>query len=166
MCSAPAPRVAPGHGACQGRVLAAAVPCSRLLLGRKLQDSSRKGDSQQCLVVGQPCSCPELLPWLLLACDLYFEKCQGCDGVAVWLLLRRSLDPVPPWQCDDRGFPALPSVTSIQTALSLGGVCFSELGVCRRDLLTSVCLLPSYTVHLLFASMAKIKAAFPGRRNA
>lgn len=97
----PAPRVAPGHGACQGRVLAAAVPCSRLLLGRKLQDSSRKGDSQQCLVVGQPCSCPELLPWLLLACDLYFEKCQGCDRVAVWLLLRRSLDPVPPWQCDD-----------------------------------------------------------------
>lgn len=153
--------MAPGHGAHRGRVRAAGDALFSLAPWKK---AAELGQKRELAAVSGGGAAPLLR--LLLACDLYFEKCQGCDGAAVLLLLRRSPDTVPPWRCDDRGFPALPSVTSIQTALSLGGVCFSELRACQRDLLASVRLLLSYTVHLLFAPMAKIKAAFPSRRSA
>lgn len=128
--SAWAPHVPPGHGAHCRQCL-----CSHFFRGRKLQELGRKSSLQQSLVVGQLCSCPDIFLWF----HLFSQKCQGCDGAAVWLLLLCLLNSVYPSLCDTGGFPALLSVTSIRTTLPLDGVCFSEPGVCWSCSLTSHC---------------------------
>lgn len=129
-CSAWAPCMPPGHGAHCRQCL-----CSHFFLERKLQELGRKSSLQQRLVVGQPCSCPDIFLWF----HFFSQKCQGCDGAAVWLPLPCLLNPMYSSLCDTGGFPALPSVTSIRTALPLDGVCFSEPGERQSSSLTLRC---------------------------
>lgn len=100
--------------------------------------------------------------WL---CTLRLPKCQGCAGAGALLFLQRSLIPAYPcpcW-CEVRGFPAFPSVTSIRPLCPW--VVFAFLSQeCAGEMLPFVsgCSLISRAVLLLFASMAKRKAAFAG----
>lgn len=166
----------PGHDGhpCKGRMLGTGlVPLlslgkihpSRLLFRRKLQDSGRKAGSG--LGQSRYCAEPGAGIWIgsTQPCNRYFPKCQCCGEAGVQLFLQCLLDPAYPClrRCEIRGFPAFPSVTSIR--LLCPWVLFAFLSQERAGEMlpfVSGCSLISHAVCLLFAPMAKIKAAFTG----
>lgn len=99
------------------------------------------------------------------SCTLCLPRCQGCAGAGVRLLLQRSLIPAYPcpWWCGIRGFPDFPSVTSIGPLCPWVVFAFLSRERAGETLpFVSGCSLISHAALLLFASMAKRKAAFAG----
>lgn len=139
------------------------IHSSRLLLGGKLQESGRKAGSG----LGQSHYCAEPADRQHLAWprNLYFPKCQGCVETDVQLFLRCLLDPADPClcRCEIRSFPAFPSVTSIGPLCPWVVFAFPSQERAGETLpFISGCSLISHAMRLLFAPMAKIKAAFAG----
>lgn len=97
------------------------------------------------------------LNWL---CRLYFPKCWGCAEAVVQLFLQRLLNPADPCSCwcEIMGFTAFPSVTSMRPVCPW--MVFAFLSQEHTGETLPFISLFSHTVCLLFAPMAKIKAAF------
>lgn len=160
-----------GHGGhpCEGRVLGvASVPSRSLgkihpshqLVGTELQELGRKAGSgrEQCCCCAQPLAGAGT--GSTRPCNLYFPKCQGCAEAGAQL---GSIDPACPCRCKIRGFPAVPSVTSIRALCPWVGfaVPSQERG---GEVLAFVsgCSLTSHAARLPFAPTAQIKAAVAG----